>query len=111
MDSMYLEQYTNIVQSILLFVIIVYLLFTIGVIVYIYLEEDETRRDNIKFVFSSLFGNNMIFTMGILVLLYIVVPSIFYGYDFSIKSIDTAIKAQATSSVLSKILSSLKIIK
>lgn len=108
---MYLEQYTNIVKSILLFVIILYLLFTIGVIVYIYLEEDGTRRDNIKFVFSSLFGNNMLLTLAILILLYIVVPSVFYGYDFTIKSIDTAIKTQATTSVLSKILSSLKIIK
>lgn len=73
--------------------ITIYVLITIAVSIYISLETNADKRENTKFIFSTLFGNNVILTIGILAMLYIIFPLINDSIGLLQTSLTTGLKS------------------
>jgi hypothetical protein len=67
---------SGIIRNILILVIIFYAIISVAIFIYVSLEQNQEKRENAKFIFTTLFGNNVLLTMLLLVILYISIPYI-----------------------------------
>lgn len=67
---------TGFLRGILLLVISFYAIISVVIFVYVSVEENQEKRENAKFIFTTLFGNNVLLTVLLLTVLYISLPSI-----------------------------------
>ncbi len=66
-----------VIQTVILIVIIIILICMVVLLIVIWVDTNETRKQNIKDTFSIIFGNNMLGSIIFLSSLYIVIPIIF----------------------------------
>ncbi len=67
---------SGIIRNILILVITFYAIISVAIFIYVSLEQNQEKRENAKFIFTTLFGNNVLLTMLLLVILYISIPYI-----------------------------------
>lgn len=67
---------SEIIRNILIVVITFYAIISVAIFIYVSLEQNQETRENAKFIFTTLFGNNVLLTILLLVILYISLPYI-----------------------------------
>ena len=66
----------NVFTNIIIIIIILLLISSVSVILNIWLDKNEERKQNIKDTYTILFGNNIILTILLLLSLYFIYPLI-----------------------------------